>query len=513
LPSRTWSVFRLHADAKCLLQSLRAGGSLDDEFTQPIHRQEGLEMMSLGSVEVLRRPACCPSMALRTGAILAAILVGAMQGAGWCWQIDVSADKSSADEGFGRDVVELGNVESGQSVVICCEVPSPADTGRAILRLVPEGMAVKKGDLLVELDSAALKEDLARGQIVVATCEAAVRRAQGVYDAANLAKREYVEGTYALESQSIRNEIFVADEQLRRAEEELKAIEKAIAAANEPASQLDHARFAVQKARNESDLAKARLNVLEKLTKHKMLLKSDAEIQAARAELQAAEGELRLARQRLHQAERQIEQCTIKAPVAGTVFYENVASARGRPELVIEEGARVRERQPILRLDDLTQLQVKVKIHESRVRLIRPGLPASIRIDALPDMKLTGSVVSVADYPEPSGWLTPDLKEYAAVVRIHDPPAGLRVGFTAEVRIRASAHPDAKPVLEGTSRDLRVERMFKTFDRNSDGRLDDEEFPAALRVRLGSVDSDADGAIDRSEWRAALQRLGRGQGE
>ena len=470
-------------------------------------------MKSPGSAEVLRRRACHPSMALRAGAILAAILVAAVQDAGRCWQIDAPVETSIAEERSGRDVVERGNVEGARSVVIRCAVPSPLDTGRTILRVVPEGTAVKKGDLLVELDSASLQDDLARGQILAATCEAAVRRAQGSYEAALLAKREYVEGTYVLESHSIRNEIFVADEELRRAEEELKAIEKSVPAAGEPARQLDDARFAVQKARNESDLAKARLNVLEKLTKEKMLQKLDSEIQAARAELQAAEADFRLARQRLDRTERQIEQCTIKAPVAGSVIYENFVSARGRPELVIEEGAQVRERQPILRLDDLTQLQVRTKIHESRVGLIRPGLPATIRIDALPNLKLAGTVVSVAVFPEPSGWLTPDLKEYATVVRIHDPPRGLRVGLTAEVRIHLSAPSDTKPALEGTSRDLRIERMFKTFDRNGDGRLDDEEFPAAFRARLESADGNRDGAIDQGEWRAAQQRLGRGEGE
>lgn len=443
--------------------------------------------------------------------VLAAILVAATQDAGWGWQADAPAGTPATDQGAVRDVVEFGSVESARSVVVRCEVPSEEEAGRTILQIVPEGTVVKQGDLLVELDSASLEEDLGRSQVVAVTCEAAVRRAQSGYEAAALAKQEFIDGIYPLELQSIRNEIFVAEGELRRTEEELQRIAKLVKASSVPERELDDARFDVAKARNEVDLAKVRLNVLEKFTKPKMLRQAEAEIETAKAELQAETAELELARQEIEQIEDQIKHCTIHSPSAGTVVYENPVVARARSEPVIEEGARVRERQPILRIEDLTQLQVRTKVHESRVRLIRPGMPATITIDALPDVKLTGKVVSIAEYPEPASWITPAVKEYATIVRIDDPTPRLRVGLTARVRIHVSAQSNATNALEGTTRDMRIDEIFKTFDSNRDGRLDGEEFPAAFRTRLRSADSNQDGAIDLAEWRAVQERAAQGE--
>jgi HlyD family secretion protein len=418
------------------------------------------------------------------------------------------AGKAALPQGPARELVERGTVESARSVTLRCELPSPDNSGTTILEIVPEGTLVRPGDLLVKLDSAILAEERDQRKIVAAGCAALVQRAKDDLETAKLAKQEYAEGTAAVQAQSIQNELFVAEFQLRRAEAELKAVEQGATAKAVPLGVMEDARFAVQKARNEADLAKARLQVLEKFTKPKTLRQLDADVAAAEARLKTEEANLQLARDRLAQIEGYVAKCTIKAPAAGTVIYEGLSSAGGRREAAIEEGAQVRDRQPILRLVDLSQLQVRARVNESRISWIKPDMKARIRADALPDVEMIGTVVSVSAYPEPASWLAPGLKEYAAVIRIEKPPAALRVGLTAEVRIPVQGlAAAASGALQGTSRELRSDYLFDTMDRNGDGRLERQEVPEALWPLMKKYDANGDGTIDRTEWRAMQQQL------
>ena len=107
---------------------------------------------------------------------------------------------------------------------------------------------------------------------------------------------------------------------------------------------------------------------------------------------------------------------------------------RGRRStpVVIEEGTSVHERQTILRLPDLSQMQVKVNVHESRVDQIEPGLLAKIVIQG---EELDGEVFSVANQPEPTSFFSGNVKAYPTIVKIDGVQHDLKPGMTAEVTI------------------------------------------------------------------------------
>ena len=44
--------------------------------------------------------------------------------------------------------------------------------------------------------------------------------------------------------------------------------------------------------------------------------------------------------------------------------------------MLIEEGAQIRQRQEIIKLPDVSQMIVEIRVHESHVLQIRPGLEA-----------------------------------------------------------------------------------------------------------------------------------------
>jgi hypothetical protein len=127
----------------------------------------------------------------------------------------------------------------------------------------------------------------------------------------------------------------------------------------------------------------------------------------------------------------QLDNCLVKAPKDGMVVYANESGRRSDgPQ--IEEGASVREGQALIRLPDLTQMQVNVKVHESKVERLRRGLRAGIKIQ---DRRFQGSVISIANQPERTWFYSANIKEYATIVRIDGESSGLRPGMTAEVEI------------------------------------------------------------------------------
>jgi HlyD family secretion protein len=62
-------------------------------------------------------------------------------------------------------------------------------------------------------------------------------------------------------------------------------------------------------------------------------------------------------------------------------------------------------------------------------------MQSKIRLDAFPNVLLTGTVRSVSEYPLPALSSYSTIKEYGAEVTIDDPPPGVRSGMTAQVAI------------------------------------------------------------------------------
>ncbi len=211
--------------------------------------------------------------------------------------------------------------------------------------------------------------------------------------------------------------------------------------------QLEADQYAVANNRNLLQSAENRLKVLQNLTRQKMLVQFDSAINSAEAQLAAAKGALEEEESELQDLQDQINLCTISAPADGVVIHANSYSNRGgNAEFVVEPGAIIRERQTIIRLPDPRKMQVRANVNESRITLIRLGMPAKIRIDAINNMELLGRVSKVNRYAEPGSWFSSSIKEYATSIEILTPPETIRTGMTAEVQIFVEQLSDALQV-------------------------------------------------------------------
>lgn len=347
---------------------------------------------------------------------------------------------------FVLQVIERGEIQSGGLNEVRSKVKSKNTTGTAILRIVPEGSAVVEGDFLVELDSSTLKEERTTQQIAVAQAEAVVVEARNVYETAQIALREYLDGTFVQEHQTIESEVFVAEENLNRAKEYYEYSKKLAAKGYVNEFQLQADKFAVEKSEKELEAAQTKIKVLEEFTKAKTLKQLESDIATAKAKWEAEKHSYDLELTKLQDIEEQIALCTITAPRDGNVLYAHDRDRRGESNFIVEEGALVRERQAIVRLPDPNAMEVELTINESLIQYVKPGLPAVIKPVGLGDLKLRGNVKKVNQYAEPSGWRKANVKEYKAFVSIDEPPSVLRAGLTCSVVIRCAQVRDAVQV-------------------------------------------------------------------
>ncbi len=343
---------------------------------------------------------------------------------------------------FEHVVLEQGEVESSKNVEILCEVESRNSSGTAVLWVVPEGTQVKVGDKLVELDSSALTQELKQQRIIVNSAQAAKIAGESALEQAKVALEEYLEGTFAQEEKLILSEILVAEEKMSRSRETAKYSERLAALGFQTTLQLKADQFAVEQAQVELDLAQGKLKTLREITKKKMLIQFNADVETAQAQVEAATNSYQEEMEKLNDIQRQIEKCIILAPEAGVVIHANKTSSRGNAEFVLEAGSLVRERQVLIRLPDPSKMQIRANINEARVPLVKEKMPVAIRVGAFEDTPLRGIVTKVNKYAEPTSWFSSQVKEYATYVQILDPPPGIRSGMTAEVRIFVEQLPN-----------------------------------------------------------------------
>ncbi len=329
-------------------------------------------------------------------------------------------------------VVAAGNMESAKNIEVKCQFAG----GTSILKIVPEGTEVEAGDLLVTLDSSTIEDQLNAQKISLGKAQASKIQAEENFGAAEIAVLEYEEGTYVKELQTAEANINIAQENLRSSENLLEHTRKMSRKGFTTSLQVEADEFAVERSKLELESAKTAKNVLEKFSKKKMLKELEAKREAAKALVASEQAAFNLEQAKLQRLERQLNNCEIKAPQNGIVIYANdQGGGRGFSSgsgVKIEEGATVRESQTILRLPDLSNMQVKMTVHESKVERLKVGMPASVKIS---DREFQGKIVSIANQPEPGSWMNANLKEYATIVKIGGEADGLKPAMTAEVEV------------------------------------------------------------------------------
>ncbi len=162
------------------------------------------------------------------------------------------------------------------------------------------------------------------------------------------------------------------------------------------------------------------------------------------AKLNSAEAQYTLKARRKKELAEQIKKCIIRATQPGLVVYGDGDGNRRYMQEQIEEGSSIRERQVIITIPDTSAMKVSVSVHESYVKKVHKGQQARIRVDAYPNVTLTGVVDKISVLPDSQNrWMNPDLKVYTTTILINDTFDWMKPGMSAEVEIITESLEDA----------------------------------------------------------------------
>ncbi len=252
---------------------------------------------------------------------------------------------------------------------------APRVKGLIATVLVTDNQAVKAGDPLVQLDPeeyaarlAAAEGDLALANAAVAQAEAALNRlgAEQGLAAAGVAQS--------------RTRIAAADAEARRAEADARRFQALVAAGTVPRRDAERVQTEAIAARANADNVRAALAVSQ--SQAGVTTQRRGELEAALAAAQAGRAKAAAA---LDLARQDQAHTLIRAPIDGVV-----GDLQARPGDYVQPGSR------LLTIAPVAQVYVTANFKETQTGRMLTGQRAEVRVDALPGVKLTGRVQSIA---------------------------------------------------------------------------------------------------------------------
>jgi HlyD family secretion protein len=374
---------------------------------------------------------------------------------------------------FRVSITEAGTLQALRSVTYASAIQS---NQAKITALAPEGKLVQKGDLLILFDAAPFEEEIRRNQALLAQAEAELAKAredlklQGIQnreeqmaaelrlEKSELELKDVQQGKGRVKEEEAAQAVANAERELQKAETALADLRPLLAEGFITRTELERAEQQVSKAKEDLELARRRRDALVSFGRPLELSQARSDAQSSRetlrqlesaasyrvaqkqAAISAAQSRIQEAASRLELAKQQLARCEVRAEVPGIVVYKEVffGSEQRRPQV----GDQVWANQPLIILPDISKMVVETRVRETDVHKVEKNQKVSVRVEAYPDLRLTGAVTLV-------GTLAQEEKErrgtkfFSVTVQLHESEPRLRPGMTARVEIAVEERKQA----------------------------------------------------------------------
>jgi len=340
-------------------------------------------------------------------------------------------------------VTVQGTLESSKNTEIKCNIRGGyGGRGGAstVTWVIPPGTVVQTGDELVRLDTKILEETVSLGKTDVHIATAALVRAEVDLATAEVAIDGYLEGRYRSQMESLERQLETSKWKMNTAKKMIETSKLLFKRGFVSELEVEGSAFTLTQAELELRVTETQIDVLRRLTRAMQLETLNGQLNATKERLEGRKAGLALEERRRDLALEELGNCVIRAEKSGLVIYPSTAKWKDTPD--ITEGASVRKDQVLLLMPDLSQLQVKVEIHESIIDRITPGLAARV---ALSDRTLDTTVFSVASVASPAGWWTGNEVKYGMIIKLPS-VQGPKPGMSAEVKVIVAIHKDVLSV-------------------------------------------------------------------
>jgi HlyD family secretion protein len=177
-------------------------------------------------------------------------------------------------------------------------------------------------------------------------------------------------------------------------------------------------------------------------------------------------------RANLDLARQKLEDATVRAPVDGTILTKSVSLG----QIVTSATGAFGRDTSIVTMANLLRVRMRVNVDEADMANVRPGEPATIRVDAVPSRAFDGVVEKV----EPSAVVNQGVTFFPVLVTIDNHERLLMPGMNGEVTIVASRKPNVLAVpVDAIRPSNELVAIARVFQRSADS-LRESISPALL---------------------------------
>jgi HlyD family secretion protein len=307
-------------------------------------------------------------------------------------------------------------------------------------KILPEGSAVKAGEVVAELDVKQLSDKLSEAEMAITTArtelssaenaleiqrvenESALRKAQVTVELADLDLNKWVKGEVESRRQTLQVAIQEAQTKLDRSrkkfEQSKPLFEKGFISESEYQAdriELDAAELSVETARLNRRLFDDFEEPKERRKRQSDLEQAQGELRAVdrRNANQLATKEVELANRRqqvqlreaaMKELRDQLDKAVMKAPSDGLVVHGSTLQRWWDDSGAFREGSNIRPSQLVVAISDVSSMKVVAKVHESLQGRVKVGQVVSVTVPSLDGRSFPGKVSSVAPMATQDGW-------------------------------------------------------------------------------------------------------------
>jgi len=172
--------------------------------------------------------------------------------------------------------------------------------------------------------------------------------------------------------------------------------------------------------------------------------KTEGERMAAQADVAIARQKREKAQFDVRETQRIIGSLQVRAPLAGSIsllpnFRAGGPGTRTAPEF--KRGDRAWFGAPIAELPDLRSIQLTARVDEADRGRVQVGSDVRVRVDAVPDRELMGTLKDISVVAKPDFTTWPPVRNFDVVVSLPDSDPRLRSGMSAAARVELDRLP------------------------------------------------------------------------
>ena len=321
---------------------------------------------------------------------------------------------------------QQGTLESSENLEIICQVRG----ANIITSVIENGAYVKKGDLLLTLDSLYIDEQISERSKYAHWSRSGAEHWRATATKRQLAIQEYLEGRFVTEVMGKELELVVMESDLLSFNKILafntQQFEKGYASQD----QVDSWRRRIDTHLVGLDLLKSDIEVLKVHTKKSEMARLEGQLKVAKAQFEASDERAEADASRRDRAVEEKEHCMVYAPKDGLVIHPRSASWKWAPD--ITEGGTVYKEQVLLLMPDLDKMQVNIGVAEEFVDDIQVGMKTLVTIPGRPPFE--AKVSEVANISRPPIIGSGDVVRYDVIVALPK-LENLKPGMSARLEI------------------------------------------------------------------------------